>query len=427
MEMTSGMNPGLLCADQDRIQAWLDGINAFNDTPGNGVTRQYLTDSEWNARLYIQEEMKKLGLEVSMDCMGNVRGTLPGSEPELAPVWTGSHFDTVLHGGQFDGAAGCVAGMEALRLIKEAGIPHRRSITTIAYSAEEPARFGIGCIGSRAMAGVLDVPGLKRFKDKDGKSIYEELQRRGLDPDAIGDLKVGPEDVFCSLELHIEQNSVLEQNHKPVGIVKAICAPLNLLVTVTGVTAHAGGMPMTDRKDAYAAACEMALSLEKIVRENTLSEYCTGTVGEVHVYPNVANVIPGRCEFTVDIRDCSRESMLALDDEVHRSFTEIAARRGVGVEIRFQNSDVPVSCDPVLMELFEKYAGEGGYEHMRLMSGAFHDSLFVGKFTKIGMLFVPSRDGLSHCPEEWTDVADITAATSVLACALADVANRDAL
>ena len=142
--------PIKLEADQRRIEHWIEEIDQYNATPGNGTTRQYLTDVEWEARMYLRGEMERIGLVVEMDCMGNLIGTLPGTEPELAPVWTGSHFDTVLHGGRFDGVAGVVAGMEALKLIADSGAAHRRNLACVAYAAEEPARFGIGCIGSRS-------------------------------------------------------------------------------------------------------------------------------------------------------------------------------------------------------------------------------------------------------------------------------------
>ena len=414
-------------ADQARIERWIGEIDRYNATPGNGTTRQYLTDEDCAARDYLRGEMEKLGLAVEMDCMGNLIATLPGTEPELAPVWTGSHFDTVLHGGRFDGVAGVVTGMEALRLIAQAGVPHRRSLCCVAYAAEEPARFGIGCIGSRAMAGRLTTEDLKRIRAVEGPSLYDELRARGLDPDRVESCRRGPGDVFCALELHIEQNAVLESKGLHLGIVKAICAALNFTMTVTGTAAHAGGMPMDVRRDALAAVSEMALALEKMTRENRLSEYCTGTIGRLIVDPNAPNIIPGRVDFTVDIRDCDAASKDHLRDLVQTTFTEIARRRGVELTMALQNNDKPVTSDPALVELLRTCCAERQIPYCDLISGPFHDSLFVGTFTPIGMLFVPSRDGLSHCPQEWTDSADLKLGAEVLAAALARVANQDAL
>lgn len=420
-------HPILPEADQSRIEQWIHELDQFNATPGEGVTRQYLTDEEWNARLYLRREMEALGLQVEMDCMGDLLGTLPGSQPDLSPVWTGSHFDTVLHGGSFDGAAGVVTALEAVRRIIASGAPRKRDLTVVAYSAEEPARFGIGCIGSRAMAGMLTVPDLKKFCDKDGLSLYDALKARGLNPDDIASCRRKPGDVFCSLELHIEQNSVLERAGVPLGIVKAICAPLNLNVTVTGQAAHAGGMPMSERKDAFAAACEMSLALERMTRENRASEYCTGTVGSISIAPNASNIIPREAVFTVDIRDCDAASKDALLNQVQTEFQAIAQRRGVGLAMTLQNNDTPAVSHPALMELLEKSCQSRGIACQRLISGPFHDSMMLASFTPIGMLFVPSRDGLSHCPEEWTDPAYLKAGAQVLGDALLELVNRDAL
>ncbi len=420
--MTNRLN-----ADEARIKQWIDEIDQFNDTPGEGTTRWYLTDTEWNARLYLAEEMKKLGLDVRMDCMGDLFATLPGTDRSLAPVWTGSHYDTVLHGGKFDGVAGVVAGLEAVRIIRESGIAHKRDITVVAYSAEETARFGIGCLGSRVMADRLSTEDTKKIFAGDGPSLYDELKKRGLEPEEIKNSRVRKGDVFCAIEMHIEQNSVLEKTGTPLGIVKAICAPLNYTVTVTGIAAHAGGMPMTERKDAYAAASEMSLALERIVRENKLSEYCTGTVGRIVLTPNVPTVIPAKAEFTVDVRDCSAESKNTLKALIEKEFHEIAKRRGVGLEMIMHNNDTPAVSAPALVRMFEEACEERGIRYQSCISGPFHDSLFVSEFAPIGMLFVPSRDGLSHCPQEWTDTADIKLGTDVMAETLVKLANMESL
>lgn len=414
-------------AEESRLNRWIEEIDQFNDTPGNGTTRHYMTATECVCRSYIKKEMEALGLSAKVDCMGNIYGTLYGSEPELAPVWTGSHFDTVLHGGRFDGVAGVVAGMEALRLIAASGVAHRRNLTVIAYAGEEPARFGIGCIGSRAMAGHLNVSDLKALRDANGVWLYDEMKTRGFNPDTIETCRRRSGDVFCSIELHIEQNSILEQKCFPLGIVKAICSALNFVVTVTGQAAHAGGMPMEVRKDAYTAACEMSMTLERLVRENRLSEYCTGTVGYVQLSPNAPNIIPGQVQFTVDIRDCNAASKDTLMAAVQEEFRKIAEKRGVGLHMDLQNNDKPVVSDPALMAALEQHAATRGYETCQLISGPFHDSLFLGTFTPVGMLFVPSKAGLSHCPEEWTDTMYLKAGAEVLADALLDVANRDTL
>ena len=414
-------------ADQARLEYWLWEINRRNDTPGRGITRQYLTDTDWDARLYIRNEMERMGLYVEMDSVGNLLATLPGTEPDLAPVWTGSHFDSVLHGGPFDGVAGVVAGMEAVRMVQSAGIPHRRNLTVVAYAGEEPARFGIGCIGSRAMAGCLSEEDLTCIRSPDGRTLRQELLMRGLDPDCLASCRKKTGDVFCALELHIEQGGLLIDRQIPLGIVKSICAPTDLNICITGQAAHAGGMPMDQRRDALSAASEMCLALEHIARSSTLSEYCTGTVGCLRLFPNAPNVIPGVVEFTVDIRDCCGKSKTALRQQVETCFKKIAQRRSVELEITLQNDDEPVCCHPALRSLLADCCTRRGVPSCSLISGAFHDSLFLGKIAPVGMLFVPSEGGLSHCPQEKTDMDAIKRGTEVLADALLRLSNMDVL
>ena len=412
-------------ADESRILRWIQEIDRFNCTPGNGTTRQYLTNEDRDCRSYLKEEFEALGLIVHEDCIGNLYGTLPGTDPSLAPVWTGSHFDTVLNGGKFDGVAGVVAGMEALRLIREQEVPHKRDLTVVAYASEEPARFGIGCIGSRALAGCLSRIDLKAIYDGGGMILYDELKRCGYDCDGIAELKKEHGEIYCALELHIEQNRELEDNDIVVGLVKAICAPLNLMVTVTGQASHSGGTPMKNRRDALAAASEMCLALERIVLENTASEYSVGTVGSIHLEPGVSNVIPGKAVFTVDIRDCDTASKDSLRKKVTEAFQTIAGKRNVGLEMVVQNDDRPITCNPQLISLLEGNCDARKISHMRLISGAFHDSLFIGTFTPVAMLFVPSKNGLSHCPQEWTDIVYIKNGITVLADTLLQVSNQE--
>ena len=184
---------------------------------------------------------------------------------------------------------------------------------------------------------------------------------------------------------------------------------------------------MSERKDAFAAACEMSLALERMTRENRASEYCTGTVGSISIAPNASNIIPREAVFTVDIRDCDAASKDALLNQVQTEFQAIAQRRGVGLTMTLQNNDTPAVSHPALMELLEKSCQSRGIACQRLISGPFHDSMMLASFTPIGMLFVPSRDGLSHCPEEWTDPAYLKAGAQVLGDALLELVNRDAL
>lgn len=410
-------------ADEKRIESWIDGINAFNSTPEYGTTRVLFTEPELANRAYVKAEMEKLGLRVTEDAIGNIFAVLEGSEPTEPPVWTGSHIDTVLNAGKFDGMAGVVCGMEALRLIKESKAPHKRNLAVVVYTSEEPTRFGLSCLGSRAMAGELTLADAAKLYDVDGRSLAEVLKELGYQPEDFHAVRKNKGDVYAAVELHIEQNNRLERSGQTIGIVRKICAPSNYEVEVRGCQSHAGGTDMPERRDAYAASCEMALLLEKLARE-CRSEYNTATVGRVEVLPGAVNVIPGLVRFSVDIRDCNMDTKQELIHAWKAGVEEIAARRRVEVSVTEENNDVPFTCDGSIVDRLQKICEEKKLPYGFHISGPYHDTLFVGRFTKAAMLFVPSKNGISHSPEEWTDYADLAAGTDVLAEALLGLANE---
>lgn len=413
-------------AKTENIQNWLEKINSYNSTPEFGTTRVLFTECEVAAREYVKNEMKNLGLDVREDSIGNIFGTLVGNKPELPPVWTGSHIDTVLNAGMFDGMAGVVGGMEALRLIKESGVKFDRNIEVVVYTSEEPTRFGLCCLGSRAMAGHLTLEDARILKDENGKTLESVLQELGYNLNNFHDIHVKKGQVFGAIELHIEQNNKLEKKGLPVGIVKTICAPTNYTVEVTGCQSHAGGTSMEDRRDAYAASCEIALVLEKLALKCN-SEYNTATVGRVEVIPNAVNVIPGKVKFSIDIRDCEFETKMELVEELKKEIKKIEEKREVQVNLINENNDIPMKCDPTIVEILRNSCKEKNIEYDIMISGAYHDSMFVGEFTPVAMIFVPSKNGISHSPDEWTDYEDIALGVDVLAKSLLELSNKDSL
>ena len=400
-------------ADAGQIQAWLEAINEFNSTPEFGTTRVLFTEPEVKAREYVKGEMRKLGLRIQEDAIGNIFGLYEGTEPNLAPVWTGSHIDTVLNAGMFDGMSGVVAGLESVRLIKEAGLRPRRSLAVVVYTSEEPTRFRLGCLGSRALAGKLDAAAAYALHDAEGKSLYEVLATLGFPVGDFAQVAKKKDEVFAAVELHIDQTGILEKAGQTVGIVKTICAPSVLEIIVEGRQSHAGGTSMSERRDAYMAACEMALAAEKLGREST-SEYTTVTVGKVQVIPNAVNVIPGKVLFSLDIRDADFAYKNKLAADFRQQAEAIATCRGVNVTIREVNNDHPMPCDAHIRQLIEENCRKLQVPYMQTISGAFHDSMLVGEFAPVAMIFVPSHGGISHSPQEWTDFAEIAAGTDVL-------------
>jgi hydantoinase/carbamoylase family amidase len=407
----------------ENITKWIDTLDGFNSTPEYGTTRVLFTDVEVDARNYMKREMAKIGLEITEDAIGNIFATLKGSEPLAAPVWTGSHIDTVLNAGKFDGMAGVVAGLEAVRLIKESGCEHKRDISVVIYTSEEPTRFGACCLGSKALAGMLDDEGAKKLVDQEGKSLMEVLGSLGYDISKFNAIKKKKGDVFAAVELHIEQNNKLELADIPIGIVTGICAPTNYQVVIKGKQSHAGGTSMADRRDAYMASAEIALALEEIIK-NTESEYSTGTIGVVEVIPGATNVIPGLVNFKVDIRDSSRmhkdNNMKKFEDKMKA----IAEKRKLRVEWELENNDTPVACDEQIINTIEAVCKNQGVKYQKMISGAYHDSMMLGYFAPTGMIFVPSQEGISHSPDEWTDYEDIGRGTDILAETLLKLSNQ---
>lgn len=410
-------------AKAENIQNWLEKINTYNSTPEFGTTRVLFTECEIAAREYVKNEMKKLGLVVREDSIGNIFGTLVGQKPELPPVWTGSHIDTVLNAGMFDGMAGVVGGMEAVRLIQQSEVKFDRNIEVVVYTSEEPTRFGLCCLGSRAMAGHLTLEDAKTLKDENGKSLELVLQELGYNLNNFKDITVKKGEVFGAIELHIEQNNILEKKGLPVGIVKTICAPTNYSVEVIGCQSHAGGTSMGDRRDAYAASCEIALILEKLALKCN-SEYNTATVGRVEVIPNAVNVIPGKVKFSIDIRDCEFETKKVLVEELKKEIKKVEEKRDIKVNLINENDDMPMKCDQAIVDILRESCVEKNISYDMMISGAYHDSMFVGEFTPVAMIFVPSKNGISHSPDEWTDYEDIALGVDVLAKSLLELANR---
>lgn len=398
----------------------------MNDTPeeGEGMSRPVYGRAWQRAESYLTHEMKNLGLSVQRDAVGNLYGELPGSRPDLLPIWTGSHIDSVPHGGCYDGVAGILAGMEAARLLRAGGKAYPRTLSVNVYAGEEMSRFGVCCIGSRALSGKLCEESLTSSVDPDtGETLREAMEHAGVEVERYADDFARRPKVYASLELHIEQGDRLEQAGIPIGIVTGICAPTNFYVDVYGTQGHAGGVPMDSRRDACMAACEIGLALEQLACTSK-GEYLTATVGSMETFPGTPSVIPGRVRLSVDIRAIREQDKAKLADDFRRVAEEIAMRRGVRVVFREPSDDLPVHCDDRLRRLLAAKAAELDYPSMPLISGPYHDSLFLHAFSPVAMLFVPSKGGISHDRREDTSLEDIAKGTDVLAYALDVLLSR---
>jgi hydantoinase/carbamoylase family amidase len=400
-----------------RLHDAIAELAGFNDDPAaGGITREVYTPTYAAALDRVIEWMREAGLETRLDSVGNLFGRWAGSEPDAPHVLTGSHVDTTLNAGRYDGVVGVLGAIEAVRILRADGVVPRRSIELVAWAGEEP-RFGTGCVGSRAAAGRLARADLDRLRDRDGVSMADALRGAGFDPDRLPEAEIDPATIHALVELHIEQGAVLEDSGEPVGVVTAIAAPHDFRVTLHGAATHAGATPMHLRRDALAGAAEAMSALERIARAST-SGATVATVGVLRVHPGAINVVPGEVALDVDVRDADRAAREQVVESWLAEAREIAARRGLALELTPIVEDDPVACDPLVVEAAEAAARELELPFRRMASGAYHDAMIMGSRVPIGMIFVPSAGGISHHPDEHTDPGDIERGVRVLAGAL---------
>lgn len=388
---------------------------------GGGLTREVYTPEYSRAVAYVSALMEEVGLAVGQDAVGNLLGRWAGSDPAAPAVWTGSHVDTTLNAGAYDGVLGVLGAVDAVGRLRAEGFEPRASIEVIAFAGEEP-RFGAGCIGSRAMIGELPRHELDTMVDRAGVSIAAAMRTVGLDPDKIGEAEFDPAGVDAFVELHIEQGAVLEQRGVGLGVVERIAAPHQLRVTFSGKPRHAGSTPMALRLDALCGAAELVLAVERLARESP-SGTTVGTVGTVAVAPGAVNVIPGEVTVDVDVRDVVLDPREQVVASIEEATAEIAARRGLESVVRQMVFDTPAPCDPRIVATVRSACEELGTPYLEMTSGAYHDAMVLGARVPIGMIFVPSRDGLSHHPEEYTEPAQLELGVKVLTRTLAKLAG----
>ena len=404
-----------------RLHDAIAELAAFNDDPaGGGITREVYTPTYAAALARVTVWMRDAGLETRLDAVGNLFGRWEGSEPDAPLVLTGSHVDTTLNAGRYDGVLGVLGAVEAVHRLREAGAAPRRSIELVAWAGEEP-RFGTGCVGSRAAAGRLSRDDLGVLRDRDGVSMAEALRGAGFDPDRLEEARIDPAAIHALVELHIEQGVVLETGGEQIGVVTAIAAPHDFRVTLRGAATHAGATPMGLRRDALAGSAEAMVALERIARESA-SGTTVATVGVLRVHPGAINVVPGEVELDVDVRDADRAARQQVVEAALAEMRAIAARRGLEVDVATIVEDTPIACDAGVIEAAAGVAEELGLSLRRMTSGAYHDAMIMGARVPIGMIFVPSAGGISHHPDEHTAPDDLDRGVRVLAGTLARLA-----
>lgn len=407
----------------ETIQLGIEALNQFNSTPSQGTTRILFTQEELQARAYIKEKMCRIGLIVEEDAIGNIFGSLEGTNKELPPIWSGSHIDTVYNAGMFDGMAGVIGAIEALRVIKQSGVRHKRTIKALVFTSEEPTRFGLCCLGSRAMANHLSSADTYKLMDCDGNSLADTLLKLGYELKDFPHIIQPKGAVYANIELHIEQGAVLEKKGIPIGIVETICAPTNLEVVIKGQQEHAGSTPMNIRCDALVASSEIIIAIEDYAKD-TSSPNTVATVGKLNVFPNAANVIPGEVSFSIDIRDSMMETKEVILEKIVSLFDYISNKRKVKITHTVTNHDVPRPCSDNINAIIRDICNKKNINFHNMVSGAYHDAIFVAEFAPTSMIFVPSKGGLSHHPDEWTNYEDIQLGVDLLAEVLFTLSNE---
>jgi len=392
----------------ERIAQRLDALSQIGKTAAGGVTRPGYSNEELSAKRLVIQWMKEAGLEVSHDGAGNVYGRLQGKTAQT-PVASGSHLDSVPNGGNFDGVLGVLSALEVAESWNEEGYIPKVPFEVVIFSEEEGSRLG-GLFGSRAFVGEHTKDELEHLISKDDKSFDEIIIEYGSSIDNV--LNINKKDYAFFTEVHIEQGSVLEEVDQPVGIVNGIAGPLDLNIVFKGESGHAGNTPMTHRKDPLVAAGLFVNEISKLPKQ--FSDTAVATVGELNVFPNGPNVIPGQVELTVDVRDITESQRSKLVEAINHKGEEIAEKYKVGFESKQDFAIKPMPIDEKWQCLLDQTLKEHSIQPTYIPSGAGHDSMIIGQYTPTAMLFVRSQKGISHTPQEWSMLDDCVIGVHVL-------------
>jgi N-carbamoyl-L-amino-acid hydrolase len=405
--------------DAARLLDNLETLATFTEPGTEGWTRRAFSPAFGAGRAWLAERMREAGLTAVVDAAGNLVGRRAG-EAARPVLMIGSHTDTVPGAGRFDGMLGVLAGVAIARALDEHGAQLRHPLEIVDFLAEEPTPFGVSCIGSMGMAGALD-PALLDRRDEDGRTLADAIEAVGGRPDATATAARRPGEIAAYLELHIEQGRVLEQAGAPLGAVRGIVGIRRAALRLAGRPDHAGTTPMALRHDALAAAAETVLVVERAARA---AGDAVATVGVLRVSPNQENVVPGAVSLSVEVRHLDWPTVERLWDEIEAAARAVCAPRGVMLTVADLADVAPMRTPDWLAQVIAEMCAEVAPGTPALPSGAGHDGSWIGRIAPAGMIFVRSKDGRSHCPEEYSSPEDITAGVTALALALLALDRR---
>lgn len=394
-----------------RLQGELETLSQIGRREGDhGLYRRAFSDAQLEACRWFEGLIREAGLDYFVDGATNVHARL-GWDGQTPSVMTGSHLDTVPGAGHLDGALGVIAGFECVRRLKELGVELARPIEAVAF-ADEEGRFG-GMMGSQAMAGKLTPETILSAQDLDGVKLADAMQAQGFEPMHALRAQRRPESLHAFVELHIEQGPVLDRQNITIGAVEGIVGLFRWNVRLMGTPNHAGTTPMDMRNDALQGLAEVARAIPRILEENG-GPKSVATIGRVELTPGAANVVPGRVDFSLDVRDLDQGALDDLAMAFRKAIAAIARRHGLMFEFDVMSELPPVRCDPGIIEIVEQSAEAIDQKPMRLPSGAAHDTQTMAHITRVGMVFVPSVGGRSHSAAEWTPWEAIERGANVL-------------
>lgn len=396
-----------------RIENRIEKVATFNSEKGAGISRFSYSQSDRDVKDWLFLICTDMGLNPQVDAVGNVRVSYKGTDERLAPIYIGSHIDSVKNGGKYDGVVGVIGALETISTFYDNAYRPKRGVELIIFAEEEGSNFGTTMVGSKVMIGKLDYEGLCCLKTEDEKSAVEVMESFGLEPENCKSCLLNASDIDSMIELHIEQGIVLEREKKTLGVVQAIAGMTTLEVTVTGESNHAGSTPMNMRCDPMQAAACLINEIESIAKEK-VNDTTVATVGTISCLPGMPNVIVKTVTFTIDIRDIYNEGIHKAEELIRQAAKQIDQSRGVTTTFSLIGANDAVTLSPRIIDAITKAAEKTKAPWMNINSGAVHDAAALAKITDVGMIFVPSKGGISHSPFEDTDMEDIVMGCQVL-------------
>jgi N-carbamoyl-L-amino-acid hydrolase len=391
----------------DRLNQRFDDLAQFGRNADGGMDRIAFSDADVESRPYLKMSMEDAGLEVHVDEAGNILGRRQGSSPDLPPIVFGSHTDSVPNGGRFDGPVGVLSAIEVAQVLSENEITTRHPLEVVIFTDEEG-----GLVGSKAMIGKLSAGALEQ-ESHSGKTISEGIAALGGNPSQLKNVVRSQGDVAAYIEIHIEQGRILDSEKVDIGVVEGIVGISWWDVTIEGSANHAGTTPMNMRQDALLSAAELVIAVNTVV--NSVPGSQVGTVGKISAEPGAPNVIPGRVEMSLELRDLSEDKVAALSESIEDEAAAIAEKTGTTISFSpIETSATPALTDPGVRDAIVGSAKKLGLSYKLMPSGAGHDSQSMAKIAPIGMIFIPSVDGVSHSPKEYSRPGDIENGANVL-------------